>query len=243
MQGWIKLHRQLVVHPLWIDNEPFDKRSAWIDLLLMANHDNNKFLLGSQLVEVERGSFITSKRKLSERWKWSNTKVDAFLALLESDKMITVKSDTKKTLITIDKYDFYQCRDDTETSPERHQNDAETTPKRTNKNEKNDKNEKKLKEEKIRLSEFVLLTQKQIDTLTKKFGSDGLKQIVSILNDYKKRSGKTYDSDYQAINRWVSKRYLEDLQKAAIGGKVFGQASSVGSNQRSAFSQYADVPY
>jgi len=46
---------------------PFDKRSAWIDLLMMANHQENKFLLGSELIEIQRGSFVTSELKLMER--------------------------------------------------------------------------------------------------------------------------------------------------------------------------------
>lgn len=147
MQGWIKLHRQIVLHPIWIENEPFDKRSAWVDLIMMANHDNNSFLLGTQMVEVERGSFITSKRKLAERWKWSNTKVDNFLKLLEKEKMITIKSDTKKTLVTIEKYEVYQDRDKPKTTLKLHRNVSGTSPKRTNKNEKNEKNEKKIDEE------------------------------------------------------------------------------------------------
>ena len=74
MEGWVKLHRKIQDHWLWQD-KPFDKRSAWIDMLLMANHDDNKFLLGNVLVEVQRGSFITSELKLMERWGWSKTKV------------------------------------------------------------------------------------------------------------------------------------------------------------------------
>jgi DNA replication protein DnaD len=88
---------------LWKD-KPFSKQAAWIDMLLLANHDDNKFMLGNELVEVKCGSFISSIEKLKSRWGWSNTKVVSFLKLLESDEMIVKKSDTKKTVITIVKY-------------------------------------------------------------------------------------------------------------------------------------------
>ena len=81
--GWIKLNRSIQENWLW-EEKPFDKKSAWIDLLLMANHKNNKFPLGNEIIEVEQGSFITSEIKLMNRWGWSKTKLRNFLKLLES---------------------------------------------------------------------------------------------------------------------------------------------------------------
>lgn len=220
MQGWIKLHRKIQLHPIWNSSEPFDRRSAWTDLMLQANHDGARFLLGNEWVEVERGSFITSKRKLSERWKWSNTKVDAFLTLLENEKMITVKSDTKKTLVTIEKYEFYQCQDVTETTRKRHENDAETTRKRTNKNDKNDKNEKnEKKKEKNMYAEFVSMTESEYQTLLSEFGVADTNRLIEILNNYKGSKGKTYKSDYMAIRNWVVNRLQEEKQKQKGKGK------------------------
>lgn len=145
MQGWIKLHRQIRDH--WLYKEkPYSKFQAWIDLLLSANHETKKVVLGNELIEVERGSFITSKRKLIDKWGWSNTKVDNFMNILLSDGMIEYKSDTKKTLVSIVNYEDYQNQNDTETTPKRHENtcknDTKHLQKRTNKNDKNDKNEK-----------------------------------------------------------------------------------------------------
>lgn len=84
-EGWISIHRRIQDCWIWHD-DVFSRGQAWIDLLLMANHRDVKIAFGNQLINVETGSFITSKRKLSERWRWSNTKVDNFLKLLESDK-------------------------------------------------------------------------------------------------------------------------------------------------------------
>ncbi len=120
MSGWIKLHRQIQGHWLWLSEKPFDKRSAWIDILLMVNHEDKKILLGNELIEVKRGSRVTSIRQLCDRWGWSNTKVKNFLNLLEKDGMLVVKSDSKKTTLTVVNYSGYQDWNDAE-------NDTKTT--------------------------------------------------------------------------------------------------------------------
>ena len=106
--GWISLHRKVMDHPLYKEKRIFSKFEAWIDLLLLANHKDNKFLLGNELVEVKAGSFITSELKLMERWGWGKSKTRSFLELLEKDRMIVKKSDRKKTTINICNYNVYQ---------------------------------------------------------------------------------------------------------------------------------------
>jgi hypothetical protein len=130
-------------HPFYEEERVFSRHEAWEYLLLNANHSDNKVMIDGKMVTVERGSFISSIRKFQERWKWSNTKAIQFLDMLESEGMIIRKSDTKKTVITIVKYDFYQGEGEEKTTQERHENDTETMQKRTNKNVKNDKNDNK----------------------------------------------------------------------------------------------------
>lgn len=106
--GWIKLHRSLQDCWIWLDEEPFDKRSAWIDLLLTANHADKKILFNGNLITVERGQILTSIRKLSEKWKWSYDKTRRFLQLIEKDGMVQRESDNFRTLLTIVKYEVFQ---------------------------------------------------------------------------------------------------------------------------------------
>ena len=138
-KGWVAIYRRLQDHWLWED-KPFSRQAAWIDMLLLANHDDNKFLLGNELVEVKCGSFITSIEKLKMRWGWSNTKVINFLNLLENDEMVLRKSDTKKTVITIVKYSDYAVYEKTKTIQERCESDAKTMREHTNNNDNNDNN-------------------------------------------------------------------------------------------------------
>lgn len=143
MDGWIKLHRKIADNWLWAD-KPFSKGQAWIDLLLLANHDDKKVLRGSTLVDCKRGTHITSILKLSTRWGWSRKKVSSFLDVLENEKMLEQKRTTNDTTITIVKYSDFQ---DKGTTKEQQKNSRGTTKeqqKNTNKNVKNDKNVKNI---------------------------------------------------------------------------------------------------
>lgn len=135
VEGWLKLYRSIQNHWLWED-KPFSRGQAFIDLLLMANHKDNKILFNGELIEVKRGSRITSLRQLSDAWGWSTTKVKKFLELLEKENMITVKSDNKKTLVTIENYRVYQEVGNTEETQEKQQSNTEVTQKKIKKNSK-----------------------------------------------------------------------------------------------------------
>ena len=108
MKGWISIHRQLQEHWIWKSKEPFDKRSAWIDLLMLVNYQKEKVEFDNAFIEVERGQRITSLEKLAKRWKWSRHKVSDYLNQLEQDKMLVQIRDSKKTLVSIENYDKYQ---------------------------------------------------------------------------------------------------------------------------------------
>jgi len=206
MAGWIKLHRKIREGPLW-EEKPFDKARAWIDIILSANHEPNKFLLGNEMVSVDRGSFITSEHKLMERWGWSKSKVRAFLSLLENELMIVKKTDHKKTTLEVLNYCIYQ---DTETTKEPRKNRERTAKeprKDLNKNDKNDKNENKLV-----YAEKVYLLEIEYQTLITKYGEADTAAMIEKLNFYKMANGKEYDSDYGAVNSWVAKEILK--QKA-----------------------------
>jgi len=108
MEGWISIYRQIQENWIWKSSEPFDKRSAWISLLLKANHKDTKIMIDSKLVEVKAGSFITSEIKLSNEWKWGRKKVRTFLQGLEADRMLSKNSTTKYTTLTIENWELYQ---------------------------------------------------------------------------------------------------------------------------------------
>lgn len=219
-KGWIKLQRKITDCWIWDDGSPFDRRSAWIDLLLTVNHVDKKVVLDGQITTVKRGQILTSVRKLSERWKWSRTKVTAFLGILEKDGMVLKESDTKKTLITVENYGFYQDSDLEEKPPKSHQSATEVPPKDTNKNDKNDKNDKdiifplekepsgkkkKAEEPKHKYGTYghVMLTDKQYAKLIAEYGEEWTLDSIQYMDNYCEANGKTYKNYMQAMRNWT----------------------------------------
>lgn len=102
-KGWIKVHRQLLDNPMWLE-EPFTKGQAWVDLLMLADGVNDG--------KYKRGTVYKSQKWLAERWGWSRNKVNRFLNRLEENHMVTVKrtynGTQSGTTITLVKYGFFQ---------------------------------------------------------------------------------------------------------------------------------------
>lgn len=105
--NWIKLNRSIMEHWLW-SGETFSRGQAFIDLLLLAAYADHKVMSQGRMIDVKRGSMITSVRYLAGRWGWSKDKTLKFLNDLESDGIIIKESDTKRTVLTIVNYGKYQ---------------------------------------------------------------------------------------------------------------------------------------
>jgi len=225
-KGWISLHRQIWDNWVWKE-KPFSKGQAWVDLLLMANHEDKKALIGNKLITVKRGSHITSIRKLCDRWGWSNTKVRSFLSLLEQDGMIDVKSDTKKTTLTIVNYSDYQdmntTKNDTETPQKRHRNTTKTTQKHTNNNVNNENNVNKDNKEYILSSDDNPKSQKiPYQDITNMYNHT-CKSLpsVKIVNDSRRRAIKAswnkYKQDISVFKEVFKKAQASDFLSGRSG--------------------------
>ena len=223
--GWVSIHRQIQENWLWKD-KPFSYGQAWVDLIMMANHNDNKFLLGRELVEVKAGSFITSELKLMERWGWGKTRVRTFLELLQKDNMIVKKVNRKRTTICIVNYSVFQ---DTQTINEPLTNHSQTIAKpfaNTNNNDNNDNNENKNiiisdldesapepepkkksepkpKPVKHKYGEYknVLLTDEELDKLKERY-PDWEKRIEDLSLGIESK-GYKYKSHYATIISWA----------------------------------------
>lgn len=131
--GYIKLYRSLKDHWLWKDNSKKSMLEAWLDILFRANHKDLKEPIGYDLVILKRGQLLTSQERLAIEWRWERTAVRRFIKMLEKDKMISVETSSKFTIITVCKYGDYQVG-----APNKRPTNAQQTP--TDKNVKNDKN-------------------------------------------------------------------------------------------------------
>lgn len=177
--GWIKLHRKIRENEIW-QKEPFNKRSAWIDLLLRASHKGEKFLIGNTIIELEAGQIFTSEKKLADDWKWSRWKVRCFLNLLkEIGQIETPEKTSRYTILTITNWELYQSsnsnkatKKDIKKTSKRHQKDTYKNVKKV-KNVKNSTN-----------------TIPQTETLISQFPTD-IRSLVKEYTDIARLQNKT----------------------------------------------------
>ena len=106
-KGYIKVYRDIRDHWIW-NYKPFSPQAAWIDLIMIANHEKKTILFNDSVIEVGRGQHMTSISILSERWGWSRGKTKRFIDKLESEHMVSTKRNGNGTLITLIKYEDYQ---------------------------------------------------------------------------------------------------------------------------------------
>ena len=166
MAGWIKLHRKITENLIWED-KPFSKGQAWIDLILMANHNPAKLIYGNSIIELDRGQFHTSEPTLMRRWGWSKKKVRAYFLLLKKLEMATAQGNTKGTTVTIENYELYQSMGTEQDTDE----DNLKVPRRNRKGTaegkqtrtKEEQEEKEPKEEKNKYSDLPVELQKALN--------------------------------------------------------------------------------
>lgn len=105
MDGWIKLHRQLLENP--IASKP-EYAWVWISILLLANHKDKEILLSGKVEICKRGQFITSRQRLSEQTGVSCSTVERCLSWLKNNGEIEQQGTNKYRLITVKNYNRFQ---------------------------------------------------------------------------------------------------------------------------------------
>lgn len=107
MDGWIKLHRQILQWQWYDDANVF---RLFLHLLLQANHDD----LIWRGIEIKRGQKFTSVQHLGKELKISDKGIRIALSKLKNTGEIDIKGASNGTMITICKYDTYQLVLETE---------------------------------------------------------------------------------------------------------------------------------
>jgi len=122
MAGYIKLHRG------WRNNEIFDgeysRADAWVWLIENACWKPARVKIKGGYKTIERGGMTFSVRFMADKWGWSKSRVDRFIAELRSEGMIVTRSKIGtsaghnagqgQSILTICNYDKYQSNDNDE---------------------------------------------------------------------------------------------------------------------------------
>lgn len=109
-KGWVIIQRSIWDSSIWKREEPFDCRSAWIDMILMVNHEEKQMMYKNQVRYIQRGQMYVSLRFLSTRWRWNLSRTRRFLDTLCDAGMIYIDGTTTGTLITLLNYDKIQSQ-------------------------------------------------------------------------------------------------------------------------------------
>lgn len=143
--GYIKLYRKISESFVWTNSDMF---KLWCLCLMKASHENRKFLFNGQEVRLSSGQFVTGRDAIAKEfnqgvtsdqlivsrtlWRW--------LKRFEKEKMLSISSTPKYSIISINNWNEYQGGDQ-QLSSSRPSTVQQVS---TYKNDKNDKNDKKL---------------------------------------------------------------------------------------------------
>lgn len=141
--GYIKLYRKVTSSFVWTNSNML---KLWILCLTKASHKESRFIFNGQEIHVSSGQFVTGRAVIEKEfnegvpldqqvvgrtlWRW--------LKKFENEEMLSIKSTTKYSVISIKNWDEYQSSDQ-QVSSGRPSTVQQVS---TYKNEKNDKNEK-----------------------------------------------------------------------------------------------------
>lgn len=139
-EGYFMIARSLLEHKIWVDDKPFSRGQAWVDLIGRANWKATERWSGAELVKVKRGQLLTSEGALAERWGWSRGKVRRYLNTLENAGMISKNSTAKGTAITVENYAKYQLQRPARGTASGQEADRKRTSNGTLKNKDNKEN-------------------------------------------------------------------------------------------------------
>lgn len=216
MQWYISLHREIQDHWIYQEKRIFSRYEAWLDMLMLANHADSRFVHWSELLFVKRGSFVSSELKLMERWSWSKTKARSFFSLLEQDKMIEKISDSKKTTFVVLNYNKYQVYETREKPEKNWWETGEKPEKDTNNNDNNANNENTSTKEILSYwnSKKIIVHEKNqklewiIKTALNQFSVDQIKIWIDtysevLLNDKYLWSYKWWLSEFLSRKNWL----------------------------------------
>lgn len=113
MEGWIKLHRQLLKSAIF-KNERLLKVCIWC--LLNASYKQTETMVGNQLVILEKGQFIFGREEASKELGIKESTLYKDMKKLEKLNFCNIKSNNKYSIITIEKWEFYQDTEENENS-------------------------------------------------------------------------------------------------------------------------------
>lgn len=146
MEGWIKLHRQIIDSPVFAHPTAL---KIWIWFLCRANHSNKIIQLdvggGYTTVKLTHGQFVFGRHKAEEELGIDGSTIYKWLKKFETElQMIKVESNNKYSIVTILKFKEFQSTEELKIAAKEQQKNNSVTAKEqqsnTDKNANNEEN-------------------------------------------------------------------------------------------------------
>lgn len=228
MVGWIKIYRSIKGHWIFKNSEYF---KAWCIILMNVNHSDKKILIGTTLIECNRGQSIHSLSNWAKEFgeSWTVQKVRTFFILLEKDSMINTQGLSKTTRLSVCNYETYQERQQTDnTQPNKQITNRQQTD--NNKQEgKEQKNEEEVNKKfsifwesypkKVMKGKAEKTFAKVIKTVSLEVLLEGLKNSPQL-----QREDKQYIPNAQA---WLNSKGWEDEKEETYRDLEFNAGGEV----------------
>jgi len=210
MEGWIKLHREIM------DSQVFKNpniNKVWIYCLCSASSKPFDAVVGSQTIHLKEGQFVFGVLKASEILDIPKSSLHRYMSKLKEWGCISIRPTNKYSVVTVLNWNLYQGsvakvgNKKSYKSVGNHRGLGDKTSKVGSKWEA-DGNIQEYKEDiyKAEYGEFnnVLLTDAEYKKLREKF-PDTYNDWIERLSTYVESSGRKYKSHYATILNWVRK--------------------------------------
>lgn len=123
-RGWIKFHRRVVEGDIGCSGVQL---AVWVTLLCWSTRYETSIRWKGQQRVIPPGMVVTGIRELAARLGFSKDSIARALRALASRDSIRIETATRGTLISICKWDEYQCSDDESATQVRHSRDTDET--------------------------------------------------------------------------------------------------------------------
>lgn len=212
MNGYVKIHRELCTHSIWLA-EKFTRGQAWVDLILLANAQKGFVIKRGIEIPLERGELGWAMETLSKRWQWSRDKVRKFLKLLDKHGMIKLEITKVSCTINIKNYDHWQSDKwqlkrinktyDSNTTNEQESNVKPTSNQHQTNVKRYTNNNDNEKKDNMKKRVLNTLTSEDLKKLKIKYPSMDIKDSYYKFVKYYTSMGKKFVDELAAVEFWI----------------------------------------
>lgn len=106
--SYIKLFRKILKSPIWKNEKAL---KIWLWCLLKATHIEREQLVGQKIVHLEKGQFVFGRNTASDELDMKESTVYKYMKILEKLQMISINSNNKFSIVSIEKWEDYQIEE------------------------------------------------------------------------------------------------------------------------------------